>query len=195
MMLKIGLTGNIGSGKSTVAGIFKILGIAVYHADTEAKKFLQQQIVIEQLIVQFGDKILTEDIIDRAKLAQLVFNDKRALDFLNQLIHPLVKTDFEQWMASLEAKSPYVVQEAAILFESSFEKYVDKTILVTAPLHLRMNRVMERDHISAAMFMQREANQWTEDKKTELASFVIVNDDTKLLIPQLMEIHQKLLKF
>lgn len=194
-MLKIGLTGNIGSGKSTVAGIFKILGIAVYHADTEAKKFLQQQIVIEQLIVQFGDKILTEDIIDRAKLAQLVFNDKRALDFLNQLIHPLVKTDFEQWMASLEAKSPYVVQEAAILFESSFEKYVDKTILVTAPLHLRMNRVMERDHISAAMFMQREANQWTEDKKTELASFVIVNDDTKLLIPQLMEIHQKLLKF
>jgi len=193
-MFKIGLTGKIGSGKFTVACIFKILGIQLYHADDEAKKFLQQSSVFDQLIAHFDNNILTDDKIDKAKLANLVFNDKKALDFLNQLIHPYVKTDFEQWITSIDKKSPYVVQEAAILFESHFEQYVDKTILITAPLPIRMQRVMERDHITAEMFMQREANQWPEDRKIKLADFTIFNDDTQLLIPQIIALHHELLK-
>ncbi|MCX6230962.1 MAG: dephospho-CoA kinase [Bacteroidetes bacterium] len=193
-MLKIGLTGNIGSGKTTVAGIFNILGVDVYHADTEAKKFLQYLEVIEKLKGNFGDKIITNHTIDKIKLANLVFNDKLALNFLNQTIHPYVKTDFEQWMTTLNPSKKYVVQEAAILFESGFDKYVDKTILVTAPQSIRMQRVTERDNISEAMFLQRDNNQWPEERKIEMADYVIVNDDTISVIPQIIELHSKLLK-
>lgn len=190
-MLKIGLTGNIGSGKSTIAEIFKVLGVAVYHADDEVKKFLSNSEVIAKLINKFGETIFTNGIINKRKLADIVFTDSVSLQFLNNLIHPLLKTDFDNWITTLSLDYKYVVQEAAILFESGFEKYVDKTILVTAPENLRMQRVCERDGISSDMFLQRAANQWGENRKLKLADFVIVNDDTQLVIPKVLELHQQ----
>ncbi len=194
-MLKIGLTGNIGSGKTTIAEIFKVLGIAVYHADYEAKKLLFKPEIQAELINKFGNVILTNGIIDNKKLANLVFSDASSLQFLNNLIHPLVKIDFDNWILSLNTDCQYIIQEAAILFESGFDKYVDKTILVTAPEKLRMQRVCERDEISNEMFLQRTANQWDENCKLELADFVIVNDDTQLVIPQVLELHKQFSKF
>jgi len=192
-MLKIGLTGNIGSGKTTIAMVFKILGIPVYHADDEAKKLLLLPEIIDKLINKYGNTILTNNIIDRKKLAALVFTDADALQWLNQLIHPLIKTDFDQWLTSLPDKYNYIIQEAAILFESGFNDYVDKTILITAPENLRMQRVMQRDGVTAELFMQRAAHQWIESRKQKLADYTIVNDDTQLVIPQILDLHQKLI--
>ncbi len=192
-MRKIGLTGNIGSGKSTVARIFNILGIPVYHADNEAKKFLDTENVINELIARFGQIMLTDNKIDKKKLASIVFNNPDALLFLNNLIHPLVKEDFDNWCNSLATTNKYVIQEAAILFESNFEKYVDKTILVIAPENIRMKRVTERDLISKEEVIKRMENQWGEDRKIKLADFVINNNGVELIIPQVMEIHKKII--
>jgi len=193
-MLKIGLTGNIGSGKTTVAKIFDILGIPVYHADDEAKKMLTQPLVIDELIHKFSDSILTNQKIDRKKLATLVFSNPISLQFLNNIIHPLLKTDFENWISSLPTDYQYIVQEAAILFESGFDQFVDKTIVITAPVNLRMLRVCNRDQISEEQFLQREDNQWKEYRKLKLTDFVIINDDIQMVIPQVLEIHQNLIK-
>lgn len=192
-MLKIGLTGNIGSGKSTVAKIFNILEIPIYHADIEAKKFLTDQTVIQALINKFGFKILTDNKIDNKKLAAIVFNNKDYLIFLNQLIHPLVKTDFNNWCNSLPDSCKYVIMEAAILFESGFDKYVDKIIMVTAPQEIRIERIIKRDNSTREEILKRMANQWDEDKKTNLADFLITNDDNSLLIPQVIEINKKII--
>ncbi len=189
-MLKIGLTGNIGSGKSTIAEVFKVLGVAVYNADVEAKKFLAKPEIIAEIIERFGSSVCSNNIIDRKKLAELVFTDAASLQFLNNLIHPLLKTDFENWLSEVAVDCKYVIQEAAILFESGFDQYVDKTILITASIKLRMQRVCNRDQISETLFLQRAANQWPESRHLELADFVIVNDDTQLVIPQLLELHQ-----
>ena len=190
-MLKIGLTGNIGSGKTTITMVFKILGVPVYLADDEAKKLLLHTEIINKLINKFGNTVLTNNNIDRKKLAALVFADADALQWLNHLIHPLIKTDFDQWLTLLPRNSQYVIQEAAILFESGFNVYVDKTILITAPENLRMQRVMQRDGVTAELFMQRATNQWIECRKQMLADYNIINDDTQLVIPQILELHQK----
>ncbi len=194
-MLKIGLTGNIGSGKTTIAMVFKTLGIPIYHADDEAKKLLLLPEIIDKLINKFGNTILTNNIIDRKKLAALVFTDADALQCLNQLIHPLIKTDFDQWLTLLPGNYKYIIQEAAILFESGFNDYVDKTILITAPENLRMQRVMQRDGVTSELFMQRASNQWIESRKQMLADYTIINDDTQLVIPQILELHQKFISF
>lgn len=192
-MLKIGLTGNIGSGKSTVAKIFKILGIPVYHSDIEAKKFLTDKTVMQELTNRFGTEIVTESKIDNKKLASIVFKENDSLIFLNNLIHPLVKEDFENWCNTVSATNKYIIQEAAILFESNFDKYVDKTILVIAPENIRLERVIKRDSISKEEVLKRMANQWDEGRKAKLADFLINNNDTELLIPQLIEIHNKII--
>ncbi len=191
-MLKIGLTGNIGSGKSTIAKIFNILEIPVYHADIEAKKFLTDQTVIQELINKFGSNILSENKIDNKKLAAIVFEDKKSLSFLNNLIHPLVNTDFENWVNSLSSHYHYVIQEAAILFESNFDKYVDKTIMVTASQDIRMERIAKRDGITQTEILQRMENQWSEEQKIKLADFLINNNGDELIIPQVIEIHKKI---
>jgi dephospho-CoA kinase len=192
-MLKIGLTGNIGSGKSTVAKIFKILGIPVYHSDIEAKKFLTDKTVMRELTNRFGTEIVTESKIDNKKLASIVFKENDSLIFLNNLIHPLVKEDFENWCNTVSATNKYIIQEAAILFESNFDKYVDKTILVIAPENIRLERVIKRDSISKEEVLKRMANQWDEERKVKLADFLINNNDKELLIPQLIEIHKKII--
>ena len=192
-MLKIGLTGNIGSGKSTVAKIIKILGIPVYHSDIEAKKFLTDKTVMRELTNRFGTEIVTESKIDNKKLASIVFKENDSLIFLNNLIHPLVKEDFENWCNTVSPTNKYIIQEAAILFESNFDKYVDKTILVIAPENIRLERVIKRDSISKEEVLKRMANQWDEERKVKLADFLINNNDKELLIPQLIEIHKKII--
>lgn len=192
-MKKAGLTGNIGSGKSTVANIFSILGIPIYHADIEAKKFLFQKDVIDVLIDKFGDNIITNKQIDKKKLASIVFNDNNALIYLNNLIHPLVKEDFDNWCNLLVSNPEYIIQEAAILFESNFNQYFDKIILVTAPLSIRLERVSKRDQINKEEIIKRMNNQWDEEKKIKLSDYIIQNDNFHLLIPQVIEIHKKII--
>lgn len=192
-MLKIGLTGNIGSGKSIIAKIFALMQIPVYHADDEAKKFLTDNIVIKQLTNKFGSNILTDNKIDNRKLAAIVFNNKESLIFLNQLIHPMVKTDFEKWCNSLSDSCQYAIMEAAILFESGFDKYVDKIIMVTAPEEIRIERIIRRDNSTREEILKRMANQWEEDKKIKLSDFLINNDDISLLIPKVIEINKKII--
>ena len=193
-MKRIGLTGNIGTGKSTVAGIFEILGVPVYHADKKAREIVESKIVTEQITVLFGTQVLNKQLeIDRKALASIVFNDKDKLVSLNNLIHPLVEDDFLHWCEN-KIDQDYIIQEAAILFESGFDRLFDFTILVTAPEELCINRVMARDAITREMVSDRIRNQWSQEKKLEIADYVIINDEISMVIPQVLAIHRELKK-
>lgn len=172
----IGLTGGIGSGKSTVAKHFEKLGIPVYIADLEAKKILDTTIVIDKIIDAFGEEILETEKIDRKKLAEIVFQQPEKLQILNSIIHPEVAKHFRNWVNE-NKKYDLVIKEAAILFESGSYKDCDKIILVTAPKETRIQRVIERDNISRAAIENRMANQWSEEKKEKLSDFIIINED------------------
>jgi len=192
-MLKVGLTGNIGSGKTFVASIFSTLGIPVFVADTEAKKLYEREEIKMMLQGLFGSRIFNgEGGIDRQSLASMVFNDPENLQRLNQVIHPMVREAFGRW--SLERNSsPYVLYEAAILFESGYYKDLDKIILVKAPQEVRVKRIMERDGAGREEILLRMANQWEEEKKIPMADFVINNNGSEMLIPQVMEVHNKIM--
>ena len=190
-MIKVALTGNIGCGKSTVARIFEILGVPVYHADSSARKFLEDADVKRSLRLTFGDDIFDDEIINRKKLASIVFNDHNSLDFLNSLIHPKVKEDLHKWIQS-KTQFSYIVQEAAILFESGFYHEFDKIILVTCPVELAIQRVRRRDNVSEAEVRHRQLNQWPQEQKVALSDFVINNDEQELIIPRVLEIHSGL---
>ncbi len=192
-MIKVGLTGNIGSGKSTVARVFETLGVPVYHADSEAKHFLGESDVQDSLFLEFGQEIFNDSGVDKKKLAQLVFKDKNALTFLNSLMHPLVRKDFENWTIS-HSGFPYLIQEAAILFESGLYKMFDKVITVVSLQELAVTRVMARDGVSEKDVLLRMNNQWSSKKKEELSDFVVYNDGSKLIIPQVLEIHRQLIE-
>jgi dephospho-CoA kinase len=192
-MMRIGLTGNIGTGKSTVARVFEVMGVKVYHADMQAKKLLYSREVIDQIAHLFGDEVInSEQQVDRTALAEIVFNDKTKLAALNNLIHPLVEADFEHWCA-LQKSEVYVLQEAAILFESGFDRLFAATILVTAPEELCLVRVMKRDGVTPEKVTDRMNNQWSQEKKMELAQYLIINDEKKLIIPQVLKIHSQIL--
>ncbi|MCF8364665.1 MAG: dephospho-CoA kinase [Bacteroidales bacterium] len=187
-MLKVGLTGNIGSGKSMVARIFETLQVPVFYADQEAKKILDFPEVVTQLEALFGNGIIVNGKADRQALAQIVFADKNRLEQLNSIIHPAVRAGFQTW-ASTHHNAAYVVYEAAILHESGHYKQMDKVILVVANQKLRTKRVMQRDGLSETLVVQRMANQWPETKKIALSDFIINNNETELLIPQVVKIH------
>ncbi len=192
-MIKVGLTGNMGSGKSTVARVFQISGIPVYHADHEAKKILDQPDVRDKLTEIFGkDMIDQKGQINRKKLASLVFNDQMMVNRINRIIHPLVEKDFKEWMDQYPDKE-YIIQEAAILFESGFHKLFDKVIFVSAPKEIRINRIIERDHSSRQEILKRMQHQESEKKKITRSDFVVRNDGKQLIIPQILNIHQQLL--
>ncbi len=191
-MIKVGITGGIGSGKSIVCGMFQTLGVEIYSADSEAKKMLDNPEIKEQIIEIFGNQILQSGVVDRKKLAAFVFQDKFALQKLNTIIHPAVKKHFDDW-ANKAHSSPYLMKEAAILFESGTNKGLDFIITVTAPEKLRIKRVMLRDKISEAEVLKRMENQMSEQEKIKLSDFVIMNDEENLLIPQVLEIHNKIL--
>ncbi len=184
------MTGNIGSGKTLVSSVFKTLGIPVYHADTESKKFLTDKSVKNELIERFGNGILNASgDADRQALASIVFNDPEALNFLTSILHPLVREDFRKWFLS-QKDHPYVIHEAAIIFESGFEKEFDKIIHVSCPQELAIRRIMERDGFDRQHILKRMQFQWEDQEKAALSDFVIRNDGTVMIVPQVLEIHR-----
>lgn len=192
-MKVIGITGGIGSGKTTTCQIFEQLGTAVYYADVRAKQLMAQDPLKSKIIQAFGEKAYQNGQLDRSYLANEVFNSKERLSVLNGLVHPAVADDFDGWLEENE-KAPYVLKEAAILFESGAYQAVDYTVLVIAPEEVRINRVMERDAVTHDEVMQRMKNQWTQERKVKLADHIINNHGDHLLIPQVLELHQKFSK-
>jgi len=191
-MLKIGITGNIGGGKTTVSKVFEVLGIPVFYADDAAKTVMvTDAVLVEGIRSAFGPASYFDDgALNRKYIASIVFNDEKELAKLNSLVHPAVFRAFDNWVAQIK-DAPYVMKEAALLFESSSYKMCDQTIMVTAPLELRIKRVMQRDGFSRDEILSREARQFSEEKKVELADFVIRNDDTEMVIPQVIALHEK----
>lgn len=192
-MLTVGLTGGIGSGKTTVAKVFQALKIPVYFADKEARKFMDEDTIKESLRKSLANNVFLPDgKIDRAKLAAEVFNNYESLMFLNSLIHPLVRKDFQQWKNNFP-DAPYVMGEAAILYESGFYRDFSKIIAVTAPEHERIERVMKRDKITHEEVEKRMKSQWKDEEKCAKADFIIYNRDNQLILPQIEAIHRQLL--
>ncbi len=189
-MLKIGLTGGIGSGKTTVAKIFELLGINVYYADIRAKKLLNSFELRPKITKIFGD-IYKNGLLDKKKLAEIVFNDKNKLQQLNKIVHPAVERDFELWCKNKIANH-YIIKEAAILFESGSHKYLDKIIMVFAPEDVRINRVCKRDNTTREKVIARIKNQWSDEEKIKLSDFVIKNYGNNLVIPQVLAIDKAL---
>lgn len=191
-MLKIGLTGGIGSGKSVVSGIFNVLGIPVFDADTEAKLIMEKE---EQLALSiqklFGDKSYTDKKLNRKYIANIVFNNPGKLEQLNALVHPAAILAANKWMNV--QTTPYVVKEAALLFESDSARHLDYVVGVYAPQQLRIERVMQRDNVTSEHVLARMSRQTGEEEKMKLCDFVIVNDEQQLLIPQVMQLHEKFL--
>jgi len=194
-MIKVGLTGGIGSGKSTVSKVFARLGIPVYLADEEARQLVDNSTEIKSAIQQyFGKDILDkEGHLRRKALAEIVFKDKVKLDQLNSIIHPAVQKHFVAW-ASGQVPFPYVIKEAAILFESGSYKNVDVVITVSAPLELRIKRIEQRDGVSRESVLERIKNQLSEEERIKRSQYVINNDEEQLLIPQILSVHQELIK-
>lgn len=170
----VGLTGGIGSGKTTVAGFFRELGVPVYIADDEAKKLMNSSEAVKQKIIrEFGAEVYAGGELDRKLLASKVFHDKQKLEILNGIVHPEVERHFKTWVANQNA--PYVVYEAAILFEKGGYKKCDFTILVTADLEEKINRLINRDKTTKEAITARMSNQWSDTEKRQLADLEIVN--------------------
>ncbi|WP_430897312.1 MULTISPECIES: dephospho-CoA kinase [unclassified Paraflavitalea] len=192
-MLRVGLTGGIGSGKSTIAGIFMVMGIPIYDADSRAKKIMNENEALKQsLIEEFGPEVYTPAGLNRSFLAQIVFSNPERLQVLNHLVHPHTIQDAETWMHQQE--SPYAIKEAALIFESGAQSHLDIVIGVTAPLALRIKRTMHRDKTTREAVMERMSRQINDVIKMRLCDYVIVNDDRSPVIPQVLRIHAELIK-
>lgn len=186
----IGLTGGIGSGKTTIANEFLSLGIPVYIADDEAKKLMQSAKVIDAIRSVFGDAIFENDILNREKLAGIVFSDPEKLEKLNAIVHPAVKKHFDEWLLN-HKDAPFVIYEAAILFESGGYKKCDLIISVVAPLETRIQRVMDRDKTTREQVLKRINMQWNDEKRISKSDFVIKNtnmEETKAEIVKILKI-------
>ncbi|MCK4676572.1 MAG: dephospho-CoA kinase [Bacteroidales bacterium] len=192
-MLKVGLTGNIGSGKTLIAKIFTSFGINIFFADLEAKQLLKESEIKNILAGRFPPEIFDnkKNIINK-KLAEIVFTDEEYLNVLNAIIHPRVMIAFQKWMKGL-IDEQYILYEAAILFESGHHKDLDKVIMVSSPEELRIKRVMARDNISREEVLHRIRHQWPDEKKEPMADFIIINDERHLVIPQVLKIHKALI--
>jgi dephospho-CoA kinase len=190
MSLRIGITGGIGSGKTTVAKIFEVLGIPVYYADDAAKVLMNTDKELKKQIKKhFGEESYVNDQLDRKYLGSQVFNDIYKLDLLNSLVHPVTIANAEKWMA--EQKGSYGIKEAALFYESGSAENIDYMIGVYAPQHLRIKRVMDRDAVTRDEVLKRINHQINEELKMKLCDFVIINDEQQLVIPQVMALHQK----
>jgi dephospho-CoA kinase len=186
----IGLTGGIGSGKTTIANEFLSLGIPVYIADDEARKLMQSAKVIDAIRSVFGDAIFENAILNREKLAGIVFSDPEKLEKLNAIVHPAVKKHFDEWLLN-HKDAPFVIYEAAILFESGGYKKCDLIISVVAPLETRIQRVMDRDKTTREQVLKRINMQWNDEKRISKSDFVIKNtnmEETKAEIVKILKI-------
>ena len=190
-MLKIGITGGIGSGKTTVCRIFELLGIPIFYADAQAKLVMHTDEKLRVGIIQaFGFRsYLPDGSLDRKHIADIVFKDQRELSALNALVHPAVFRAFDLW--ALGQTAPYVVKEAALLFESGSDKMCDYAILIKTPDRIKIARVIERDHITEADIRLRMARQWSDKEKEKLADYIILNNEKLLLIPQVLALHER----
>ena len=192
-VLRIGITGGIGSGKSTVAHIFNVLGIPVYDADAAAKKLMSEDEMLKKSIINaFGTGSYIEGELNRKYLSEAVFNDENKIKLLNSLVHPATIKDANEWMKKQNA--PYLIKEAALIFESGSDKFLDKIIGVKSPLSLRTERTMKRNHLTAEEVESRMKFQMNEAKKMELCDFIIENNEKEMLIPQVLHLHEKLLR-
>lgn len=193
MGIKVGIAGGIGSGKTIVCDIFKVLGVPIYNADLEAKLIMNKSDQVRQAIIAtFGDQTYQNGILNREFLAAQVFNDADQLAKLNAIVHPAVIQAAEDWADAQTA--PYSLKEASILFESGSYKKLDYTILVTAPVEIRIARVMARDQVTREQVLARMNNQLPDEEKAKLADFVIINDGIQALIPQVMALHHRFQK-
>lgn len=190
-IISVGITGGIGTGKSTICRILGIMGYPVFYSDTAAKEILSSDSKVRNQIIElFGSQSYRGDKPDKEFLAQMVFNNTQNLEQLNQIVHPAVRKQLAEW--SQVQNSKFVFNEAAILFESGSYKNFSKTILVTSPTELRIQRLLKRDKTSVEQIKARMANQWSDDQKIPLADFIVVNDEKVLIIPQVLEILKKL---
>lgn len=191
-MLKVGLTGNIGSGKSLLASIFRILGIPVFSADQEAKALYRQADVKRHLLDVLGPEAFDkEGEADHKRMALLLFRDADLLKRVNGLVHPLVRESFQRFSLQ-NIRQPYILYEAAILVESGYYKELDRLIVVTAPEPIRLERVMRRDGITSGEVLDRARFQMDEKEKAGLADWVIENDGSHMVIPRVLEIDRQL---
>lgn len=192
-MLKIGITGGIGSGKTTVCRIFECLGVPVFYADVVGRTLTDTDPqLISSITNTFGNKAYTAGVLNRKYIAGLVFSDPARLEELNQLVHPAVFRAFDAWVVQ-QAGRPYVLKEAALLYESRSYRMCDKTILVKSPEELKISRIMKRDMLSAEEIRARMQRQFTDEQKQKLADFTITNDEEHLLVPQVLSLHQQFL--
>ncbi|MCM4172943.1 dephospho-CoA kinase [Arenibacter sp. TNZ] len=192
-MMIVGLTGGIGSGKSTVGAMFRKLGVPVYNSDVEAKKLMSRSKKIKKDIeALLGKQSYLEGELNREYIAKSVFKDNHLLQALNGIVHPAVRRHFVSW--SKQQKAPYVIQEAAIIFENGNNEFYDKIVLVTTPSEIRIQRVVDRDGIAPAKVKERISNQWPDSKKEKLADFIIENINLENTEEKVSQIHYKLLK-
>ena len=192
-MLKIGITGGIGSGKSTVANIFEVLGIPVYYADDAAKRLMNEDEELKEKIkLKFGNEVYKNEKLDKKYLAEIVFASHEKLSVLNALVHPATLKDADAWMQ--HQTTAYTLKEAALIFESGAQQNLDYVIGVTAPAPLRILRTMNRDGITREAVIARMDKQLDETIKMKLCDFIIKNDEQEMLLPQVLALHEKLLK-
>lgn len=192
LMLKVGLTGGIGSGKSMVAKIFAALGVPVYYADEAAKRIQQEDPEVrKQIIHLLGEPAYQDGQLNRSFVSSVVFSDRDKLEKLNAIVHPATLRDAENWLSA--QTTAYAIKEAALIFESGSHRNLDFVIGVTAPVALRIQRVMSREGVTEAEVRRRMEKQVSDDIKMRLCDAVIINDEKQLLIPQVLELHQKLL--
>ncbi len=187
----IGLTGGIGSGKSIVAEVFSTLGIPVFNADSAAKELMQSNLVLRQKLIEtFGDNVFTGNQLDRKFLADIVFSDKHQLEILNSIVHPFAIQAAKDWAAIQTA--PYVIKEAALIFESGSSAGLAGVIGISAPMSIRIHRVMQRDNCTKQEVEKRMQSQISDTVKMRLCDWLIVNDDQMLVVPQVVALHENL---
>jgi len=190
-MLKVGVTGSIGSGKSVVCKIFECLGVPVFRADEEGRRLLREDKTIQKKVKDlFGEPVISDGQLDRKKIASVVFTDPQKLSSLNSIIHPAVRNSFAEWAGRQNAR--LIIEEVAILFESAANKGLDKVIVVTSDEKDRIKRAMKRDKITESEVRLRMSRQWSQEEKAAKADFVITNEHTDMLIPQVINIHKTL---
>jgi len=191
-MKKVGITGGIGSGKTLVSGLFERLGIPVYHADERARELMETSATIREcLTALMGPEVYEGRRLNRQRLAGALFSDEALRQKVNSIVHPVVFEDFEAWASSFSGR-PYVMQEAAIIFESGGDRYLDSVINVYAPRRVRIERVMKRDGVSREAVLARIRSQMSERQRQRRAGHTIVNDGRRMVVPQVIKVHEEL---
>jgi dephospho-CoA kinase len=193
-ILKLGVTGGIGSGKTSVCRVFNVFGIPVFSADPVAREIMENDTYVKENINSISGKNMYENgYLNRAKLAELIFNDNSLLAKVNALVHPVVFENFRNW--TLQQQAPYVIMEAAILFESGASKLVDKVATVVAPIEERIQRVVLSNKLTKEQILDRIRNQMNDDERIRLSDYVIRNAENDMIIPAILEIHGEILKY